>query len=82
MIIISQDKEKMVNFDNVVALWVETDCESDTIKYLVNAETDSMCVELGCYSSLKKAKRVLDGIMEFYVGHLDCYAMPDDFDEE
>lgn len=78
MVIVSSDKEKLVNFDNVVALWIDSDCDSGEMFYIVTAETDCVNVELGKFNSLERAKEILNGIMEFYIEHLDCYAVPEE----
>ena len=79
MVIVSSDKEKLVNFDNVVALWIDyPDYDIDNVIYTVTAETDCVNVELGKFNSLERAKEILNGIMEFYIEHLDCYAVPEE----
>lgn len=79
MVIVSSDKEKLVNFDSVVALWIDyPDYDTDNVIYTITAETDCVNVELGKFKSLERAKEILNGIMEFYIGHLDCYAIPEE----
>ena len=59
MIIISQEKESIVNFDNIVYI----DIDDDNI---IVAETDGACADLGQYKTKERAKEVLQLILKFY----------------
>ncbi len=72
MLIRGQDKESVVNFDNVYALYLAVKRESCVIKE--QYETEIMCSngsmntegKLGTYSSEEKADKVLDMIQDAY----------------
>lgn len=64
MLILSQDKEKIINFDNVIQIYINTyaneypDISCDTVE-LLN-------INLGDYKTLERAKEVLQEILERY----------------
>ena len=60
MIIVSQDKEEIVNFDNVESIWINVDGEgSFTVEATVNTNTT-----LGYYKTEERAKEVLQEISD------------------
>lgn len=64
MIIVSQDKRKIVNFDNLFNIdyyKIDGNFEIDA-----NTENDSVC--LGHYKTEERAKEVLDWIVTCYTG--------------
>lgn len=71
MIIISQDKEKIVNFSNIQEMNIE---ECSTMKegeviwfYVINVEKNKdYQTEIGRYSTKRRAKEVLQEIIEQY----------------
>lgn len=71
MIIISQDKEKIVNFSNIQEMNIE---EWSTMKegkviwfYVINAEkSKDYQTEIGRYSTKERAKEVLQEIIKLY----------------
>lgn len=70
MIIISQDKEKIVNFSNIQEMNIEewsTMEEGEVIWfYVINAEkSKDYQTEIGRYSTKERAKEVLQEIIEF-----------------
>jgi hypothetical protein len=60
MIIVSQNKEKIVNFDNVTAIYITKDYS--IIAPLISGEM----IQLGLYPSLDRAKEILKEILEYY----------------
>ena len=64
MIIVSQDKTEIVNFDNITRIYVHkcpneiSDVRCDTVNDLV--------INLGNYDTEERAKEVLQEIIEFY----------------
>ena len=64
MLILSQDKEKIINFDNVIQIYINTyaneypDISCDTVE-LLN-------INLGDYKTLERAKEVLQEIIKEY----------------
>ena len=74
MLIRSQDKRMIVNFDNICTVSASPEKHSEDI--YVEDGTGSLMV--GRYSTKAKAMKVLDMMQEAYVnGHID-YQMPDD----
>lgn len=78
MLIRSQDKRMIVNFDNICT--VSAFPEKDSEDIYVEDGTGSLMI--GKYSTKAKAMKVLDMIQEAYVnGHID-YQMPADSEVE
>ncbi len=74
MLIRSQDKRMIVNFDNIctVSAFPEKDSED------IYVEDDTGSLMVGRYSAKEKAMKVLDMIQEAYInGHID-FQMPED----
>ena len=63
MIIVSQDKDNVINYDNVKSLWIEDNVldEINTTFY-INADEDF----LGEYKTEERAKEVLQEIVSKY----------------
>ena len=65
MIIVSQDKEKIDNFDNLTQVYITQD-EEETA-YFIRCETvDSLYDDLGEYKTEERAKEVLQEIISKY----------------
>ena len=63
MIIVSQDKDTIINHDNVQLLWINKNILNETIKtFYIYADHDF----LGEYKTEERAKEVLQEIWEFY----------------
>lgn len=60
MIIVSQDKEEIVNFDNVENIWISVD-EEGSFSIEATANTNST---LGYYKTRERAKEVLREIID------------------
>ena len=66
MIIVSQDKQRIVNFDNITQIYI-TFCEEDNPYYWIRFETvDSLYENLGYYEAEERAEEVLEEIVEYY----------------
>ena len=66
MIIVSQDKKRIVNFDNLTQVYI-THCEEDNTGYFIRFETvDGLYEDLGEYATEERAKEVLQEIIERY----------------
>lgn len=64
MIIVSQDKTKIVNFDNIAHIFISKDSEKHfLIKYGKMTGTSEL---LGVYSTEERAKEVLQEIITTY----------------
>ncbi len=61
MIIVSQDKEKIVNFDNLTQLYITQD-EEETAYFIRYETVGSLYDDLGKYETEERAKEVLQEI--------------------
>lgn len=68
MIIVSQDKDKIINYDNVQLLWINEHILNKTIKtFYIYADHDF----LGEYKTEERAKEVLQEIIRKYSSYLE-----------
>ena len=65
MIIVSQDKTKMVNFDNLIQIYITQD-EEETANFIRYESVDSLYEDLGEYKTEERAKEVLQEIVSKY----------------
>ena len=65
MIIVSQDKEKIVNFDNLTQVYITQD-EEETAYFIRYETVDSLYDDLGKYETEERAKEVLQEIVSKY----------------
>lgn len=66
MIIVSQDKTKIINFDNMTRVYITFDEGDDDV--CIRIETvDSLYEDLGYYKTEGRAKEVLQEIVKTYV---------------
>lgn len=72
MIIVSQDKNSLVNFKNITQIFI-TECEEEENSYFIRYENlDGAYEDLGVYVSEKRAKEVLNEIINCYA-HTEQY---------
>ena len=65
MIIVSQDKTKIVNFDNLTQIYITQD-EEETATFIRYETVDSLYDDLGEYKTEERAKEVLQEIIKSY----------------
>ena len=65
MIILSQDKEKIINFDNMTRVYITFD-EGDDYVCIRTETVDSLYEDLGYYKTEARAKEVLQEIVSKY----------------
>ena len=65
MIIVSQDKTKIVNFDNLIQIYITQD-EEETANFIRYESVDSLYEDLGEYETEERAKEVLQEIISKY----------------
>ena len=65
MIIESQDKTKIVNFDNLTQIYITQD-EEETANFIRYESVDSLYEDLGQYETEERAKEVLQEIISKY----------------
>lgn len=68
MIIVSQDKDVIVNFNNVENIWINNPLENDDGKFEIRAESYSNNMLIGEYETEEKAKEVLQELADTYIG--------------
>ena len=62
MIIVSQDKTKIVNFDKLIQIYITQD-EEETANFIRYESVDSLYEDLGEYKTEERAKEVLQEII-------------------
>lgn len=68
MTIVSQDKNIIVNFNNIVSIWINNPSENDEGKFEINVDSDCHYERLGAYKTEQRAKEVLQEIITAYTG--------------
>ena len=75
MIIVSQDKGKIINFDNMTRVYITFDEGDDDV--CIRTETvDSLYEDLGYYKTEERAKKVLQEIVQKYSSYLKLEGGP------
>lgn len=75
MIIVSQDKNGIINFDNMTRVYITFDEGDDDV--CIRTETvDSLYEDLGYYKTEKRAKEVLAEIVQKYSSYLQLTGGP------
>lgn len=70
MIIVNQDRSSIVNFENVVEIFIEDKrAESEKYPFAIGYETEKCCNELGYYETEERAKEVLE---EININYANC----------
>lgn len=62
MLIVSQDKEEIVNFDKVESIWI---CSDEEGRFTIEATADTNST-LGYYETKERAKDILEEIVKEY----------------
>ena len=75
MIIVSQDKTKIVNFDNLIHIYIPQD-EEETANFIRYESVDSLYEDLGEYKTEERAKEVLQEIVKKYSSYLELKGGP------
>lgn len=77
MIIVSQDKDNIINFDNLTQVYITQDEEEKA--YFIRFETvDSLYEDLGEYDTKTRAEEILRNIVYWYEIDAKVYNMPED----
>lgn len=77
MIIVSQNKDNIINFDNLTRVYITQDEEGKA--YFIRYETvDSLYENLGEYDTKTRAEEVLINIAHWYEIDAKVYNMPED----
>lgn len=75
MIIVSQDKDMIINFENIAVIEME-DLYDDNSWVRISAETDGQGIILGDYRTDNRAKEILQEIVTNYINDCKSYRMP------
>lgn len=79
MIIVSQDKGKIINFDNMTRVYITFDEDDDDV--CIRTETvDSLYEDLGYYKTEGRAKEILQEIALTFGISKNCPIMLDEVD--
>lgn len=65
MIIVNQDRDKIINFDNLTQVYITQD-EEETAYFIRFETVDSLYDDLGEYETEERAKKVLQEIISKY----------------
>ena len=77
MIIVSQDKDNITNFDNLTQVYITQDEEEKA--YFIRFETvDSLYEDLGEYDTEERAEEILRDIVHWYEIEAKVYRMPEE----
>lgn len=77
MIIVSQGKDNIINFDNLTQVYITQDEEEKA--YFIRFETvDSLYEDLGKYDTEERAEEVLRDIAHWYEIEAKVYRMPEE----
>lgn len=77
MIIVSQNKDNIINFDNLTQVYITQDEEEKA--YFIRFETvDSLYEDLGEYDTEERAEEVLRDVVHWYEIDAKVYNMPED----
>ena len=77
MIIVSQDKTKIVNFDNLIQIYITQD-EEETANFIRYESVDSLYEDLAEYDTEERAEEVLRDIAHWYEIEAKVYKMPEE----
>ena len=80
MIIVGQDKEKIVNFDNLTQVYITQD-EEETAYFIRFETVDSLYDDLGKYETEERAKEVLQEIYKNYADFELIRCIEDNFQQ-
>jgi len=67
MIIVSQDKDKIINFDNITQFYINFDEGADYVSIIVGT-VNNLHEDLGKYKTEERAKEVLEEIIKIIDG--------------
>lgn len=66
MIIVSQDKRMIINFENIVGIVIRKNTNENIYQIQCKSENEKSCRIIGKYATEERAKEVLNSIVEFY----------------
>lgn len=77
MIIVSQDKNRIINFDNILQLYISR-CEKKEITeyYIRYEDCNNFYEDIGAYKTEERAKEVLQEIAQKYSSYLKLEGGP------
>lgn len=72
MLILSQDKNEIININNVIDIHIE---ENILGLYIIYFESERHLRELGRYSSIERCREVLEEILDFYINIVQTHSV-------
>ena len=77
MIIVNQDRDKIINFDNLTQVYITQD-EEETAYFIRYETVDSLYEDLGEYDTEERAEEILRDIAHWYEIEAKVYRMPEE----
>lgn len=69
MLIVNQDRDRIINFENMDEFYIENPLENIDGEFEIMAENEWINERIGCYKTESRAKEVLDDISKYYRGY-------------
>lgn len=76
MLILTQDRNQIINLDNVTSIIKDTTLDKSKIQYWVDTTTNDT-TKLGEYKNTPEHENQIERIAEVY-GAINCYVMPEE----
>lgn len=64
MIIVNQDTTEMVNFNNIIGIYIRYSLEDNEGKFAIIAQSDDIAYVLGKYETEKRVKEVFEMLIK------------------
>lgn len=71
MLIISQDRDKIINFENMDEFYIENPLDNNDGEFEIMAENEWINERIGCYKTESRAKEVLKEIISWVENKCD-----------
>lgn len=71
MLIINQDRDKIINFENMDEIYVQNPLKNNDGEFEIRAENTGIDVQIGCYKTESRAKEVLKEIISWVENKCD-----------
>lgn len=65
MIIVNQDRDKIINFENIDRIYIENPLENNDGEFEIKAENEWINERIGCYKTEHRAKEILKEIYKY-----------------
>lgn len=65
MIIVNQDRDEIINFENIDRIYIENPLENNDGEFEIKAENEYINERIGCYKTEHRAKEILKEIYKY-----------------